>query len=76
MAVVDAGSSITGIRNVTICPESSGFSEWHRAVREFFYPIESDLSLETHFVHADEAETSVAFLFSAGNGQYEYGSGC
>jgi creatinine amidohydrolase len=36
--------------------------EWHRAVREFFYPIESDLSLETHFVHADEAETSVGLL--------------
>jgi len=36
--------------------------DWHRAVREFFYPIESDLSLETHFVHADEAETSVALL--------------
>lgn len=36
--------------------------EWHRAVREFFYPIDSDLSLGTHFVHADEAETSVALL--------------
>ncbi|MGI6161489.1 MAG: 3-dehydro-scyllo-inosose hydrolase [Christensenellales bacterium] len=36
--------------------------DWHRAVREFFYPIESDLSLETHFIHADEAETSVALL--------------
>lgn len=36
--------------------------DWHRAVREFFYPIDDDLSLETHFVHADEAETSVALL--------------
>jgi creatinine amidohydrolase len=37
--------------------------DWHRAVREFFYPIESDLSLETHFVHADEAERLWAFFF-------------
>lgn len=36
--------------------------EWHRAVREFFYPVDSELSLGTHFVHADEAETSVALL--------------
>jgi 3-dehydro-scyllo-inosose hydrolase len=38
--------------------------DWHRAVREFFYPTGRDDSLETHFVHADESETSVAlFLF-------------
>lgn len=36
--------------------------DWHRAVREFFYPTKDELSLETHFVHADEAETSVALL--------------
>lgn len=36
--------------------------DWHRAVREFFYPIDREDSLETHFVHADEAETSVAQL--------------
>ncbi|MCB6201971.1 3-dehydro-scyllo-inosose hydrolase [Extibacter muris] len=36
--------------------------DWHRAVREFFYPTSDELSLETHFVHADEAETSVALL--------------
>lgn len=36
--------------------------DWHRAVREFFYPTDDELSLETHFVHADEAETSVALL--------------
>lgn len=36
--------------------------DWHRAVREFFYPIDNDLSLGTHFVHADEAETSVGLL--------------
>lgn len=36
--------------------------EWHRAVREFFYPIGRKNSLETNFIHADEAETSVALL--------------
>jgi len=36
--------------------------DWHRAVREFFYPVDRPDSLETHFVHADEAETSVAQL--------------
>ncbi len=36
--------------------------DWHRAVREFFYPAEKEDSLETHFVHADESETSVGLL--------------
>jgi creatinine amidohydrolase len=36
--------------------------DWHRAVREFFYPGAKTDSLETPFVHADEAETSVALL--------------
>jgi creatinine amidohydrolase len=36
--------------------------DWHRAVREFFMPVERDDSLETNFVHADESETSVAML--------------
>jgi creatinine amidohydrolase/Fe(II)-dependent formamide hydrolase-like protein len=36
--------------------------DWHRAVREFFYPVNRKNSLETHFIHADEAETSVALL--------------
>lgn len=36
--------------------------DWHRAVREFFYPTDRENSLETHFVHADESETSVALL--------------
>ena len=36
--------------------------DWHRAVREFFYPKGKDDSLETPFIHADEAETSVALL--------------
>jgi len=36
--------------------------DWHRAVREFFYPKAKSDSLETPFVHADEAETSVALL--------------
>ncbi len=36
--------------------------EWHRAVREFFYPVSRKNSLETNFIHADEAETAVALL--------------
>ncbi len=36
--------------------------DWHRAVREFFYPKAKTDSLETPFVHADEAETSVGLL--------------
>lgn len=36
--------------------------DWHRAVREFFYPVDRDDSLETHFIHADESETSAALL--------------
>ncbi len=36
--------------------------DWHRGVREFFYPAGRPDSLETQFVHADEAETSVALL--------------
>ncbi|MCR4431917.1 MAG: creatininase family protein [Tepidanaerobacteraceae bacterium] len=40
--------------------------DWHRAVREFFYPVDRDDSLETHFVHADESETSVGLLLFPG----------
>lgn len=36
--------------------------DWHRAVREFFFPVDRKHSLETHFVHADESETSVGLL--------------
>ncbi len=36
--------------------------DWHRAIREFFVPVERGDSLETNFVHADESETSVAQL--------------
>ncbi len=36
--------------------------EWHRAVREFFFPVDRPDSLETHFIHADESETSVGLL--------------
>jgi len=36
--------------------------DWHRGVREFFVPRNSPDSLETHFIHADESETSVAQL--------------
>lgn len=36
--------------------------DWHRAIREFFYPTDREDSLETHFIHAAEAETSVAQL--------------
>lgn len=40
--------------------------DWHRAVREFFYPTNKENSLETHFIHADESETSVALLLFPG----------
>ena len=36
--------------------------EWHRAIREFWVPIDEPDSLTTHFIHADEAETAVANL--------------
>ena len=36
--------------------------DWHRGVREFFTPTDRPDSLTTNFVHADEAETSVALL--------------
>jgi creatinine amidohydrolase/Fe(II)-dependent formamide hydrolase-like protein len=36
--------------------------EWHKAVREFFYPNPHDHAMTTHFIHADEAETSVGLL--------------
>lgn len=36
--------------------------EWHRAIREFWIPIDEPDSLTTHFIHADEAETAVANL--------------
>ena len=36
--------------------------DWHRAVREFFVPMNRPDSLETTFIHADESETSVALL--------------
>jgi creatinine amidohydrolase/Fe(II)-dependent formamide hydrolase-like protein len=36
--------------------------EWHRSVREFFYPSNSPRGWDTHFIHADEAETAVANL--------------
>lgn len=38
--------------------------EWHRAVREFFYPLGDERPdfISTPFIHADEAETSVALL--------------
>lgn len=36
--------------------------DWHRAVREFFYPGGKADLIETPFIHADEAETSVALL--------------
>jgi creatinine amidohydrolase len=38
--------------------------EWHRAVREFFYPLGDERPdfVTTPFVHADEAETSAALL--------------
>jgi len=36
--------------------------DWHRGVREFFFPTDKQNSLETHFIHADEAETAVGLL--------------
>jgi len=36
--------------------------DWHRAVREFFIPIDREDSLTTNFIHADEAETAVGLL--------------
>ncbi len=36
--------------------------DWHRAVREFFIPVDRPDSLETTFIHADESETAVALL--------------
>jgi 3-dehydro-scyllo-inosose hydrolase len=36
--------------------------DWHRAVREFFIPVEREGGFDTTFVHADESETAVAQL--------------
>ena len=36
--------------------------DWHRAVREFFFCTDRQDSLETNFIHAAEAETSVGLL--------------
>ncbi len=38
--------------------------EWHRAVREFFYPLGDERPdfVTTPFIHADESETSAALL--------------
>jgi len=36
--------------------------DWHRGVREFFFPTDREDSFETNFVHAAEAETSIAQL--------------
>ncbi|RLI82514.1 creatininase family protein [Archaeoglobales archaeon] len=36
--------------------------DWHRAVREFFIPTGREDSLESDFIHAGEAETSLGLL--------------
>ena len=36
--------------------------DWHRSVREFFFPTDKENSLQTHFIHADEAETAIGLL--------------
>ena len=36
--------------------------DWHRSVREFFLPTGRKNSMETNFIHADEAETSLGLL--------------
>lgn len=40
--------------------------DWHRCVREFFYVTDRSDSLSTNFIHAAEAETSVARLLFPG----------
>ena len=42
--------------------------EWHRAIREFWYPLGDERPdfVSTPFVHADEAETSAALLMFPG----------
>lgn len=36
--------------------------DWHRAVREFFIPLDREDWMETNFIHADESETSLGLL--------------
>ena len=38
------------------------FIDWHRAIREFFMPVNREGSFQTSFIHADEIETSFAKL--------------
>ncbi len=40
--------------------------DWHRAIREFFVPVDRGDSFETTFIHADEIETSMALLLFKG----------
>jgi len=49
--------------------------DWHRAVREFFYPKGKSDHIDTPFVHADEAETSVAMLMFP-EGMVEMSAAC
>ncbi len=46
--------------------------DWHRAVREFFMPVDREDSLETNFIHADESETAVGLLMFKDMIQMEY----
>ena len=39
--------------------------DWHRGVREFFFPTGKPGSLDTHFIHADESETAVGLLMGS-----------
>ncbi len=45
-------------------PAFAATVSWHRAVREFFYPLGDERPdfVSTPFIHADESETSVALL--------------
>ncbi len=36
--------------------------DWHRAIREFFIPLDREDGFDTTFVHADESETAVGML--------------
>ncbi len=45
--------------------------DWHRTVREFFFPKVKEDSLETHFIHAAEAETSLMLLLFPDGGMVD-----
>jgi len=46
--------------------------DWHRAVREFFMPVDRPDSISTNFIHADESETATALLMFKDMVKMEY----